>query len=677
MNVVTVLGRELRAMMAMPQSYGIAAAFLALSGFFFVTFLLQSSLPDLERYYANVATTLLVLCPVVSARSFAEERRLGVLDITLSWAMHRHAYVLGKYLANTLYVSILVGVALLYLRLLTSLGSVEVGKALSGLVGVVLLGAALSALSLAVSARSDSPAAAAFIGFGLLLGLWSFQYAPRWFGTGWLGRALASLSPANHLEASGQGILRLGDAAYFAFCIVVGLLLALEAINRQRAGRAEGVRLRTRARMATIGLAAVGAVVAAPTLHGQVDLTTTKRYTLTAASESIARRVKAPIAVIGFAAPDTPRIVEMRNLVRRYQEAGVDLRFEVIDPDSQPGRARRYGVSRYEELLVTVGDRSELLDAINEIALTSAIFRLSQEGPHFVCFTVGHGEPAPDDPGPEGFETLAITLRRLGYETTTLALGGPGGPQRLARCRVVVTAPRVPLLPEEAAMVGDYLRSNGSLVVLADPTGGARAQLDELLTPWGLGIGAGSVEDRSSLTDDPSSVVAFDYPSANPATAELKQHAIPTLFVRSHPVVVSAGGANASAIRLVAASARATLAGKAQPERPLLAAAVDASRMITGSAARVESTRVAVLGTTTVATNRFIDLLGNRDFMSGIVQFVGRENDIVRAGRDFGGVGKVVLTQAQHNRIVHQGIVAPAVVALLPLPFAVRRLRRG
>src|SRR5207245_9397902 len=113
-----------------------AAALLAISGSSFLTFLSQSHLPDLEQYYSNIASTLLVRASIIAMRSFAEERRAGALDITLCRPVPRTALVVGKYLVNTLYTWILLSVAWLYVRLLLSLGEVEVGKAAAGYVGI-------------------------------------------------------------------------------------------------------------------------------------------------------------------------------------------------------------------------------------------------------------------------------------------------------------------------------------------------------------------------------------------------------------------------------------------------------------------------------------------------------------------------------------------------------------
>jgi hypothetical protein len=78
-----------------------------------------------------------------------------------------------------------------------------------------------------------------------------------------------------------------------------------------------------------------------------------------------------------------------------------------------------------------------------------------------------------------------------------------------------------------------------------------------------------------------------------------------------------------------------------------------------------------------VASNHLIDNFGNRDFVTGLVQWVGRENDVISAGRTFGGVHTLVLTKDRRDNLVRSGIVIPALVFLLPMPVALLRLRRG
>jgi len=228
---LAVLRRELRGFLQLPQTYGIAAAYFVVSGIFFVNILVSTQVPALDVYYANVANTILVLAPIVAMRSFAEERRTGALDMELSWPLSRTALVLGKFTANTLFIWAVASITWLYVRVLASLSNVEVGKAAAGYVGLLLLIAAFSALALAVSARTSSPTAAAFLGFGLLLFLWILEFAP-----GYIGKRLASLAPQSHLEAFRNGVIYLSDVVYFLTIVAIGVGLTIHALNRSRRG---------------------------------------------------------------------------------------------------------------------------------------------------------------------------------------------------------------------------------------------------------------------------------------------------------------------------------------------------------------------------------------------------------------------------------------------------------
>ena len=680
---VAVIRKELRSLVSLPHTYAIACAFLAISGIFFVTFFVQSNLPDLEQYYSNIATTLLVLAPIIAMRSFAEERRAGALDITLSWPVPRTALVVGKYLVNLLYTWILLSIVWLYVRLLLGMGEMEVGKAVAGFVGILLLAAALSALALAVSARAASPTGAAFLGFGLLLGLWTLQFANRMLGPD-IGRRVADVSPANHLEAAARGVIDGGDVAYFLTCVVMGLGFAVHALERQRPGVTRTLGRRSGARLAAVGAVGVLLLVGGSSVEAQADLTPTKRFTITRQTKEIAQRVHSPVHITGFVDPDGTGAIEMKALVRQYRTAHIPVDLEIVDPDAQPGRARAHGVSRYGQLLVRIGDRQELVPDVTEIALTSAILRLTRDKPAEACFTVGHGEPDIHDTRPAGYELFAVYLRQLGYAPEQLALGAPGGSERLARCAVVIAAPRIALLASELAMLQSYVQGNGRLIIMSDPDEATRGQLNELLRPFGLAIGGGEVRDRSSLADDPTSVVAFSYPSESPPIRDLKREGIPVLFVAPHPIEKATTGelvqplAPQTVVPLVSSSSQSTIAGNSAAGPFDLAALYDASEVSQqAGSAMLTVSRLAVVGSAAVASNRLIDNFGNRDFATGLVQWVGRETDVISAGRSFGGVRKIVLTRDRRDHLVRSAIVFPAVALLIPMPVALLRLRRG
>ncbi len=689
MNALFVLRREVRGLLRLPQTYGVAAAYLLISGIFFVNILISTEVADLASYYSHIANTLLVLVPVVAMRSFAEERRSGALDMSLAWPTSRTGLVLGKFAANTLFVWFLAGVVWLYFSLVGGMASIEASRTGGGFVGLLLMSMAFSALALMVSARAASTTAAAFLGFGLLLFLWILEYAP-----GWIGDGLRSLGPAAHFEAFPRGILYGDDVAYFLAVTALGLGLAVSALNRERPGRTARTLVE---RGAVIGLVlglGAGGTALASGVDAKVDLTPDARNTLTDATRKVLGDVRAPIRLTGFAQPFSREEAQFRSLVKLYRAAGADITMRQLDPDVHPASARSAGATLYGEILVEIGDRREIIDGPAEGALTSAIHRLGKTSAPRACFTVGHGERSVTDESRYGLSTVASQLRsRLFYDVQPLTLAVAGAAAELARCTLLIVAgPQVPFLPAELALLEEYGRANGRLLVMVDPVSfqgdgrGPREQLNQLLGPLGVAYGPGVVSDLSALADDPGSVVSSAYPSSSPATLRLREQELPVVFVNSAPVAEVGGGDGGGHVSpLVLSSDQSWLAvpggtRTTADEGPFaLAALVDRSRLTgdDGGGPAINRTRVGVVGSVEVAANRGIELLGNGDFVFALVQWVARDDDVVAAVRPSSGLYKLVLTEGQRNRLIRQGIALPSLLALLPLPLALLRIRRG
>lgn len=682
MSAFYVFRRELRALVSSPQTYGIAAAYLILSGLFFVNILISSEIPDLEHYYSNVANTLLVLVPVVAMRSFAEERRTGALDITLAWRMSRAGLVLGKFAANTLFLGVLSSIVWLYYHLVGRLAQIQLGRTTGGFVGLLLMAMAFSALALMVSARASSPAAAAFLGFGLLLFLRVLDYAP-----GWLGESLAALGPTQHSTSFPRGVIYWDDVAYFVVATLVGLGLTVAALERDRPGRKVSALVRRGAAFGGVLVLWGGTVALAGDFEGQVDLTPEHRLSATDVTRDVIRRLERlgrPVRITGFAPRISTDASNLSELVKQYESAGLPVSVEIVDPDLQPGRARQAGIGGQGEALVEVGEQREVVTQITQGAMTSALLRLSRPTRPLACFTAGHGERDPDDESPLGVSKLAGALRTLTFQLEPVGLAAAGAQQALARCAVVVVAgPRTAFLPAELTLLAAYAERNGRLLVLADGTADEpRTQLNTVLEPWGVSLGQGLVADRSSLADDPTSIVSLDYSTgASPPVSRLHQRGIPVVLTNAVPVVASAAAQERNAFVELVRSSPKSWTGRVADRREgpfTLAGLADWSRIDGGDAnPSIARTRIGVVGTAEVLTNGLFDMFGNREFSTALIQWVAREDDLLAAGRPPTGFAKVVLTSAQKNRLVRQGIVFPAIAVLLPLPWAVLRLRRG
>lgn len=676
------LRNELRALLVSPVTWAMVTGYIVFSGIFFVVLLFSRGLADLESYYSNIETTLVVLAPIVAMRSFAEERRTGALDITLSWPTSRWSLVISKFVANTLLTWLIVSIVWLYIWLLNREVDVEIGKSAAGFIGLLMILLMFNAIALAISARSRSPATAAFVGFGVLIALWVLDFVPGWLG-GRFDGVISFLAPTNHIANSGRGLLDLGDGLYFVAGMGLGLSLAVLWLHEPRPRSFEGV-IRGRLAGVLVGLIATAAVGGASLVaKGQVDLTPEKRFTLTDHSRFVLNAVDSPTVIYGFVEPGSAQQVEMRSLIRRYQLENDNISLEFVDPDAQPALTKAVGARTYGQMMVEMDGQRELVDDILEIEVTSALQRLAQIDPPVACFTVGHGERDTKDILPGGFLQFAEELRRLGFTVEPLALGAAGGVERLAACTVVVVGgARVEFLPEEMELLRRHADSNGRLVVFADSAGTrATAQLNDLLRPWGVAVRQGTVSDRSSLKDDPGSIVAYRYPSASPVTVSLARDNIPLLLVAAQPVESALVGLEfedqAWISPLVTSSSWSSLDDGTKG--PFVLGLISDWSRVEGEVGDLEiaRTRIGVVGTVEVAANGYFDRLGNGEFSVRLVSWVARQDDLISAMRPVRGVPRLVLTEDDRGQYIRNAIVFPAVAVFGLLLLALRRSRTG
>ncbi len=174
---------------------------------------------------------LLLIIPLLTMRSFAEERQSGSLELLLASAAPLHAIILGKYLGMLSFLGLLLMlIAAMPLSLL--LGTpLDLGLLAAGLLGLGLLMAAFSAAGLFVSSLTSQPIVAAVGSFGLLLLLWLLQVASASGGT--VAQLAEYLSLLSHFEQFRRGLFDTSDLCYYllfsaSFLSLTGLRLAWE-----------------------------------------------------------------------------------------------------------------------------------------------------------------------------------------------------------------------------------------------------------------------------------------------------------------------------------------------------------------------------------------------------------------------------------------------------------------
>jgi ABC-2 type transport system permease protein len=236
--------REIGAMFCSPLAWILLAVIQAILGYMFLVnlesyFLLQPQLMRLENtpgvtdivitpLMHLAAIIMLMIMPLLTMRSIAEEKRNRTLSLLVSAPIGMSEIVLGKFLGLMLFVFILVTMLMLMPLSLYLVTSPDSGKLLSIYLGMLLLLATFSAIGLYLSSLTENQAIAAISTFGVLLMLWIIEWK--------LGSVtvLSYLSLLRHHQSMLEGVFDTSDIAYYLLLITGFLVLTIRQLDRER-----------------------------------------------------------------------------------------------------------------------------------------------------------------------------------------------------------------------------------------------------------------------------------------------------------------------------------------------------------------------------------------------------------------------------------------------------------
>lgn len=233
-NTLAIAWKESKAYFGSPMAYVVGAVFLALTGYFFVSSISRPFAEATIRGWLLPATFFFVFwAPALTMRLFAEEQKLGTLELLLTAPLYDWEVVLGKFLAS---VVILVGtlfLTLYYVLLLFWFGDPDIGPLVSGYLGILLYGGASLAIGLFASSLTSNQIVAAILGSGILLLMTLADQAAQIVG-GVASRVLEQISLTAHFSDFARGVIDTHNVVYYLLVIVFVLFLTERNLDSRR-----------------------------------------------------------------------------------------------------------------------------------------------------------------------------------------------------------------------------------------------------------------------------------------------------------------------------------------------------------------------------------------------------------------------------------------------------------
>ncbi len=246
--ILTIAGHELKTMFLSPLAWVILGVLQGLLGYMFLAqidsfFMLQPQLIHLQNtpgvtdiiiapLFQLSAIILLMVMPLITMRSIAEEKRNRTLSLLISSPVSMTEIVLGKFVGLLFFIIILVSMLMLMPLSLYAGTTLDIGKLFSIYLSMLLLLSSFAAIGLYLSSLTENQTIAAVSTFGALLLLWMID---------WLGDTLADgqtvvsyLSILRHHQSLLEGVFNSSDVIYYLLLITTFLVLTIRQLDRER-----------------------------------------------------------------------------------------------------------------------------------------------------------------------------------------------------------------------------------------------------------------------------------------------------------------------------------------------------------------------------------------------------------------------------------------------------------
>ena len=167
--MLAIYKKELKTYFTTPLGYAFIAVFLAVSGAVFCISTYQLQTSDISGYFQIMIFGYIPIVPLLTMRSFAEERRAKTDQILMTSPVSVGSMVFAKFLAALTMFAGTVLLSCLYYLPMPSYGEVNTAKAAGCLIAMLLVGTCFIAVGIFVSTLTESSVTACVGTMGILL----------------------------------------------------------------------------------------------------------------------------------------------------------------------------------------------------------------------------------------------------------------------------------------------------------------------------------------------------------------------------------------------------------------------------------------------------------------------------------------------------------------------------
>jgi ABC-2 type transport system permease protein len=249
-NILAIAGKELRGYFASPIAYIVIGFFALLYGWFFYVPLqffnrqsMQAAMGGggtlninqmlIAPVLANATVVILFVMPMITMRTYAEEKRSGTIELLLTSPITDTQIILGKFFgAMGLFLAML-AVTLIHMGILFIYGNPDWKPVATAYLGLILMGGCFLSIGLLISSLTKNQIVAGMVTFAVFLMLWVINWIGSFVGPT-AQAVLTHLSITDHFDDFSKGVIDTKHLVYYLSFISFGLFLTAKAVDSER-----------------------------------------------------------------------------------------------------------------------------------------------------------------------------------------------------------------------------------------------------------------------------------------------------------------------------------------------------------------------------------------------------------------------------------------------------------
>ncbi len=226
------------------------------------------------------------------------------------------------------------------------------------------------------------------------------------------------------------------------------------------------------------------------------DSTEQKVFTLADKTQAVLKALKEPVIIRAFYVSKIDAAAEA--LLNRYAKASENFKWQLIDPEKNPGLMDKYGINQSATLHFSFENQNNTKQAkvvkdITEQEITNALQKLERSSEKVIYALSGHGEGDISAPYENGFLFLSEAIQGENITVKTLDLSAVGSVPADASSLLII-ASKKDYLDSERKAIEDYFKNGGNGIFLAEPK--ASLEIANFLRPLGINVGNDLIVDQ-------------------------------------------------------------------------------------------------------------------------------------------------------------------------------------